>query len=302
MNYLHRSTSPIEKEVGDLIEKEFPSYLTFDLGHLKQLQDGKHWRSDTHPSLEIVGVSCFGLLKSINFIDRNKKRFVRHDPDQRFKSIWMHFGLLFETMSHLMDHLLILHRAAGLEPPTEDKPLSQEELKSAFEKWAKANYEADFKILIESARPITFNPHPKFKDRSLSKFFGGELRKEYLELKRKLHSYRNYYVHKPGVALLRRHGTWLVLRRKNIAMSARWSTMVHHANSPDYKTYFESASSIVEKDLHQTLNLFERIFKSVLIPEYERVAASSVFSEMLHRYSAPARRDLVFQATKTLPS
>lgn len=289
MNHLHRSTSPIEKGVASVVERDFPSYLKFDLDHLRKLQDGKNWRSDTHPSLEIIGVSCFGLLKSINFIERNKNQFIRHDPDQRFKSIWMHFGLLFETMNHLMDHLLIVHQAVGIETLDNIEPLTPEQLQSDFSKWVKEHYSADFKVLIESGRPIQFNPHPKYKDRSLLKFLGDDLLKEYLKLKRKLHSYRNYYVHKPGVALLRRRGTWLVLRRKYITMSARWSTMVLHANSPDHMTYFEDAASVVEKDLRQTLNLFERIFKSVLIPEYKRAASSSRFAAMLQGYSPPLR-------------
>lgn len=278
-----RSGHPIAREVADFIETSFPSYALFDQKHLSELELRGHWRGDTHPSLEVIGVSCFGLLKSLNFINRNYPKLDVPDPDQIFKGIYVHFGLLFETLTQLLHHLHIVQCEVGVRNSVAISELSKDDLVSDFEDWVRKHYPSSFQRFLREGDSVTYYPHARDRNPALSEYLKeARLKTKYKELEGRLKLYRNYYVHQPGVALLRRGGHIIVLCRKHIRLSSRWSVMTPHSND---KEYFTDAKQLVANDLRAVASMFEQIFLLVVIPEYEKAKSAPSFSAVFKGYS-----------------
>lgn len=278
-----RSGHAIAREVADFVESSFPSYVRFDEQHLCDLESHGHWRGDTHPSLEVIGVSCFGLLKSLNFINRNYPKLRVPDPDQVFKGIYFHFGLLFETLGFLLHHLRVVQCEVGIREALAVSEMSRDQLMRDYEQWIHEHYSPSFKRFVREGAPIAYNPHFRDRDTALSEYLKeARIKTAYKDLEGRLKLYRNYYVHQPGVALLGRGGHVLVLRRKHVKLSSRWSVMTRHCNDQEY---FVDAKQLVAEDLKSVAAMFERIFSSVVIPEYEKAKTAEGFARIFRGYS-----------------
>jgi hypothetical protein len=71
MYRLRDSINPIERNCSTLIERSFPNYEIFWNNFLEPLKgDDGNWRNDTFQCLEEIGISQYGVIKSINFKKR----------------------------------------------------------------------------------------------------------------------------------------------------------------------------------------------------------------------------------------
>ena len=88
------SQNPIYIGLMSYLNKHFSNYETFFNSCLIQLIDG-HWRDNMHPIFEQIGMTDYGIIKSLNYIRISICDITVGDPNQTFKNIYFHFGLIF---------------------------------------------------------------------------------------------------------------------------------------------------------------------------------------------------------------
>ncbi len=205
-------------------------------------------------TLVIFAVSTFGLLKGIDFIHGTAQRQFEPFPDHSYKSIWMHFGLLFETMAYILVYLNEIQSLVKMEHVESPRLLS--ELKTTPRRVL------GDKILEEAGLLVS-----------------------YTLCREQVHKYRNQYTHEPGVALMRKDRTspWMALKKDDLIRSADYNFMIKHRGDDEH---FEIATDSVNVHLKETMLVFDRIFEELVIPRFAAVVQQPEFSNLLSASAA----------------
>ena len=102
------SDNPLERDTYIKIVNRFPNFVVVEDQFLFQLKDDKlNWRNDTLVYLEEIGMCQWGILKSLNFINKSKPFLIVGDSDQRVKNIYFHFGLIFDMVANLARNIVM---------------------------------------------------------------------------------------------------------------------------------------------------------------------------------------------------
>ena len=110
-NRLINAAHNIERNMAETIELKFPNFEILWDKYLMPLTGAPidfSLRNDTHPNLEEIAMSHFGVLKSLNYIRISKSKVGPGDPNQTFKNIYFHFGLIFDSVDNLLRNILII--------------------------------------------------------------------------------------------------------------------------------------------------------------------------------------------------
>ena len=105
---LKLSEDPLEKDTYVKMSTQFPLFEKLEIEYLNELKDiNGNWREDTLPNLEEIGMCQYGVLKSINFINKSKLFVIAGDPNQRYKNIYFHFGLIFDIVENMARNIVL---------------------------------------------------------------------------------------------------------------------------------------------------------------------------------------------------
>ncbi len=264
-DYSLETGNGIERNLAPLLREYFPLYNDFRSAYLiplTGLPEDPNWRIDTHPELERIGISSFGILKSINFIFIKKNQIhVSGDPDQTFKNIYFHFGLAIDCVEALARSISIIESELKITNIDKRIKLPFITLILNYVKWAINDYTKSYNEMISNGKPIFY--YPQHDNNFLSIVVKNKsARKSYSRLTKQLKDYRNFFIHNPGVDIFMDTGTRkrYALQKGMVLKSKNWAT-VKELYRID-KTVFIDPTEMVEKDLHSLLSGLNSIWTS----------------------------------------
>ena len=142
---LYTSHVCIEKYMAKIFNEKFLNYEIFWIKYLIPLIgiDGS-WRHDTHPSLEEIGLSQYGILKSLAFIEYSKPKISVGDINQSYKNIYFHFGLIFDTVKNFSRNICIIQNELGISKLKKKLKIPTCKMIYNYRKWILKNYDKKF--------------------------------------------------------------------------------------------------------------------------------------------------------------
>lgn len=259
-----KSPSPIERNIEIMLENSFPQYLIFReiyLIPLRGLPYNPNWRIDTHPLLEQIGVTAYGILKSLNFIEYRKNKVTISDFDQSFKNIYFHFGLIFDCVEFLCRKIVLIEKELGLSKFESKVKQSKEKLLEYFNNWIDKEYEQRFKQMIEQGKPILCYPHGDIN--YLSQIIQNPLKRNYNTFSKGIKDYRNFFIHNPGVDIFidTRSKKLYTVKKEFVYKSKNWANLQLIFEYD--KDQFVDPILIINSDIDQLLDLLNQIWEKM---------------------------------------
>ncbi len=71
------------------------------------------WHPNLNQHLEFIGIAHYTVLKSFCYISSNKESVKINDPDQKYKNILYHYGIINECISKIHYHILSFQTLIG---------------------------------------------------------------------------------------------------------------------------------------------------------------------------------------------
>jgi hypothetical protein len=266
---------PMKRNIDCIIQAQFPKYNIFEQKFLEPLKgnDG-YWRSDTFPNLEEIGMSQYGVFKSLNYINISKNEINAGDPLQHYKNIYFHFGLIFDSIKNLARNICIVGDYLHLIDLNKTHKINKIDLIYKYINWILTEYDNSYKKMTEIGKPIFYYPQ---KDISYIKLLvPNPLRKKYNKFVTSIMDYRNYYIHTPGVDIIIYMGKLHAIKKEYLPQYRHWSKIKDNLHR--YPEHFDDPHQIIQNDLDNTLSLCDSVWSN-LIDHMEKTSKS-------HRYKA----------------
>ncbi|MFX0009057.1 MAG: hypothetical protein ACFE9R_01975 [Candidatus Hermodarchaeota archaeon] len=256
---LKNSQNIIERNTADLVEKYFPNYEVYWIRFLEPLRskDG-NWRNDTLQNLEEIGMSQYGVLKSLNFINLSKSEVIVGDPFQRYKNVYFHFGLIFDSVKNLARNICMVGDLLDIISLKKRMKISKLSLILEYIKWVLKKYNNCYLRMVNLGKPIFYYPH---RDRNfISVLLPKFLRKEYNKFVTNIMNYRNFYIHTPGVDIVITlpNNKQFAIKNEYLYQYRHWSHI--RLSLSENPNHFDDPKIIVEKDLNGTLILLDQVW------------------------------------------
>lgn len=260
------SGNSIEINLAPFLRQYFPEYEGFRSKYLVPLTGyprNKNWRRDTHPDLERIGLTAFGLLKSLNFILIKKENiYVSGHPDQNFKNIYFHFGLAADCLDSFFRSIVIIEAYLKILKLKEKLMIPEEELIKKFTKWVATDYSKRFDEFIQDGKPILY--YPQF-DRSFISLIvkDKEIKSTYLEVVKELKDYRNFFIHNPGVDVFKDtvQDKLFAIKKSEVKRTKNWASLSYLYTVDN--TLFVDPKNMVNEDLARFTQSLNKIWPSV---------------------------------------
>lgn len=256
---LRESDDIIKYEIASLIEKYFPNYERFYNNYIVNFigSDGNR-RTDMHPIFEEIGMADYAILKSLNYIRRTWMYVVTGDPNQTFKNIYFHFGLIFDSVEHMGRNILRLEDE--LKIIDFKKSIKKKISKDILGNWLKNQYEGEIDLYIKTGKPPS---PPKGTKRIMELLLQNELKREYEKFSRNIREYRNMFAHNPSVgiftAFINRISIQLCPKKDKVRDYPLWSDMrLKRQSNPND---FTQPSILINEDFINLLVLLNKIYE-----------------------------------------
>jgi hypothetical protein len=282
--YPFKKGGKINTKFVDFISDNFPSYEPFRerfLYPLTGMPADPSWRHDTFPDLEGIGMSTYGILKSLKFILLNIDKVGVGDPQQTFKNIYFHFGLIIDTVETLcrsvsmcLDYLEIIDIEKRLK-------ISQESLISDFTTWVMKKYPVRFQEMIDYGKPIMY--YPQHDNNYLAMLTTKRERNQYLHFTEEIKQFRNFYNHNPGVDIfINIQSQKRFVAKKDIILKARsWADLIILFERD--KSLFMDPKEMIQNDLTSIANHIENLWGPIT-QKLDEIYGHKDFSGMMHGY------------------
>jgi hypothetical protein len=260
---LRESQNEIERNASKIMEAFFPNYEIFWDKFLEPLKGtDSNWRYDTLHNLEEIGISQYGILKSINFILLSKEEITVGDPLQRFKNIYFHFGLVFDSVENLARNICIVGNLLEIIFPRKVLSLDKATLMNEFEKWVDKDYLKSYEKLTELGKPIFY--YPQGNENFIRLLIQKPLLSHYNIFITNIRIYRNFYIHTPGVDIIRRlyDNKLFAIKKEYLQLYRHWSFI--RTSFDKNIINFDDPKVIVENDLNETLRLLNSVWQSFI--------------------------------------
>jgi hypothetical protein len=216
------------------------------------------WRSDLDRNLELIGTGHYTLLKSLNYVRKNKDLVRMNDPEQRFKNIYFHFGLIVDCIRQISRSILLFKNKLGLINYSDER-LSLDEFAVKILNWFKDNYDTDFTKLTNFGISISIPLQPKTE--YLSLLATKQELKRYNNFKNKILPYRNIHIHNPTIDIFRRSdvvGDHVVKKEK--LKNFRYLSEINQIN----KNELTNPITMTNQDYLECLQVIREIWTIVL--------------------------------------
>lgn len=279
---LRNSSNIIENNCADLFEKYFQNYEEFWNQFLIPLLVGTgNWRNDTIHNLEEIGMSQYGVLKSLNFIILSKSEIIVRDPLQRYKNIYFHFGLIFDSVNNLARNICIVGELLKIIPL--DKRLKRKRISLLlnYMGWINEKYDKSYKRMLEWGIPIYY--YPQYDLNFISILLPKQISKKYKIFERSIKDYRNFYIHTPGVDIIRRttDQRLFAIKKEYLNQYRHWSNI--QISFMKNHIHFENPQIIVEDDLIYTLKILNEVW-TYFIEKMNTITNHPRYSEYSHNF------------------
>jgi hypothetical protein len=187
-------------EFLDTVENQLP-ILKDSWENLDPYTINGRWKRNLDRNLELIGTGHYTLLKSLNYVRKNKDLVHMNDPEQRFRNIYFHFGLIVDCIRQISRSIVLFKNKLGLLEFSEEK-LSADTVTNQILRWYKDNYDSDFDKLENFGITISIPIQPKKE--YLSIISTKQETRKYNLFKNNILPYRNIHIHNPTVDIFRR--------------------------------------------------------------------------------------------------
>lgn len=182
-------------EMVETVEKQLP-ILKEAWENLAPYTFNNRWRPLLDVDLETIGTGHYTLLKSLNYIRKNKDSVRMNDPEQRFKNIYFHFGLIIDCIKQISRSIILFKTKLGLINFQELK-YSIEDIVQITNNWYKNNYETSYNKLVNNGVAIALQLQP-----AKEYIYMLGTKKElnlFSVFKNSIQPYRNVFIHNPAI-------------------------------------------------------------------------------------------------------
>ncbi len=203
-------------DLVNLIDKSIPNfnYGWLEIGRY-MVEDKSRWLSNLNPLLECIGTGHYTILKSLNYIRIAKciSESYLNDPEQRFKNIFFHFGVITDCTNQIARSIVLIESKLKIRSFVE-KRFTEEEIMSTVEKRIGKDYNSRYDKLVKYGTPISVEIQPerdvylKTLD-STNQYIG-----DYRIFRQAIQTYRNTYIHNPTIDVFVYNGKECVFNTK----------------------------------------------------------------------------------------
>jgi len=281
----------IRSEISEDIKNYFPKYIDFfNLVISKFIGNHHNWKEDMHPIFEEIGMTDYAIIKSLNCIRRNYTSVTQGDPNQIFKSVYLHFGLIFDDIEHMSRNILRLKSDFNLLNLPEQLKMDKKNVIDKYSKWFDDKYTLALNEYIQTGKR-TFPPSNMKK--SINIFLKKEpaLKRKYKSISGKIRQYRNIFVHNPRVDIFvythreipleKTYHILLCPKKDTVEKYKLWSDM--RLNYEKNKDDFANPISMIELDYREILSLLNNIYE-YNIQEFKELFKTDMLKKYLVHY------------------
>jgi len=280
---LKNQKNQILKNLADLFDEYFPNYEIFYNNFIYELKGyDNHWRNDTFDYFEELGISDYGILKSLNYIHLVQNKIGVNDPEQKFKNAYFHFGLTFDTIENILKCIIYIKNKLNNDDQS-IKIKSKNELIDKFKKWIDKRYIKEFNKMINlgMSRIYYYPQH----NRDFLKLIveDSEFRGEYDNFIKKIKTYRNYFTHNPCIDVL-----WRASEKKRFVIKRefidkrRTLTDLRLGLNKNVENFVDPRE-LIKMDLIDTLKIINRLWK-YLIDEMNELKQLENYKNLIFNY------------------
>jgi len=287
LNRLRESSDHLERESATKVDTLFPNYEVMESAYLIKIrnEDG-NWRYDTSPQLEEIGMSHYAILKSFNYINISRPQISVGDSNQRYKNIYFHFGLIFDTVENMARNIVLTGSQLRIREFKNKVKKSNKDLLAEFQKYVETRYEKAFSDMIKYGRPIFY--HPQYPINFISILITEkDFKTEYRNFEKSIRDYRNFYIHKPAmdIAINKETSQLFALKKEyiNIDEYRYWSYIRKSIEVQLNPHHFDNPISIVEEDLNRCLSLLNVIY-GYFLKEMEGISKAVGYEALLRNF------------------
>lgn len=284
---LAETRNPRYKELLTLFDEYFPNYQIFYKNFILELIGyDKHWRPDMYEYLEELGISDYGIIKSLYYIKgsisklRDPARNTENNHDQLFKNSYFHFGLLFDTIDNILKCIILINKKLN-ERKDILKKKSKEELIKAFSKWIDKSYDNEFEKLKLGMSRIYYYPQHN-RDFLKEIISDTEFIETYKVFINDIKTYRNYFTHNPCIDIVgsTKYGILVVKREKIQEYRTLTDIRLAIRINPDN---FSHPSNLLQEDLIKSLQILNRLYEFLIAKMYENKNHQD-YNSLIHEY------------------
>ncbi len=234
-------------------------------------------------NLEELGMSQYGILKSLNFINISFPEIRVGDPYQRFKNIYFHFGLIFDSINNFCRNLCIIKEILERKNLIRTPKQSETELLNGFQKWITKKYDKSYDKTIRLWKPMLYYPHSDINYLKILEV-PNPLRRNYNSYVTSIKNYRNFYIHTPGVDIITSYGRLRAIKNEHLNEYRLWSKIKKCLDQNPNHDHFSDPKEIVENDLNETLDHCNSIWEH-LIKHMDEISKHPRYKEISSHYN-----------------
>jgi len=252
-NLLNKGIDYID-EMKDTLEEKIPILLE-SWRNLAQYTSNGRWRKKLDRDLEVIGTGHYTILKSLNFIRRNKEYVKINDPDQKYKNIYYHFGLIIDCIRQISRSILIFEDKLGI-IKFQEKAKTKEEIELQTKGWFDQYYNKLFERLTTYGITISQNIQPENEYISILEPTKNNIKK-YNQFRNSIQQYRNILIHNPSIDIFKRsdlNGVYVV--KKEQLKKYRFLNEIDKININDLINPIEQVNQDYEKCLSAVMEVW----------------------------------------------
>jgi hypothetical protein len=244
------------------IINDFPAFNKYFVDYVIPLTDfdqkpnATNWRNDTYPPLEGIGMACFGMIKSLNYIFININNCLSGDPNQTFKNIYFHFGLCLDNVDNLSRQILLCQQELGLVNLMNALAESDERIENDFLKWKK-KYQKSITNYLEEGKPTVYFP-PLKTDLLKMIILDTNIYSNFKIHSDQLKQFRNLFTHNPSVDLFSNGIESFAISKSEKHLNRYWSDLREFIQKNPAKKI--KPSKMISEDFKNTLSILELIW------------------------------------------
>jgi hypothetical protein len=261
-----------ERDTVALIRQYYPRFEIFEEKFLDQIKDPKSGQWLDVEYLEEIGLSQWGVLKSINYINIVRNKVYPGDSYLRFKNVYFHFGLIADTVAYLARNICFLEEKLGICINSVHEQKTKNELIQDFTKYIENHYDKNYQNYCRDNRPIVYHINSKV-DHIRALVTDESLLKNYNQFFQLVSFYRNYFIHNPSFDIIHTDGREVAVKKESLKNNTNeiqdkfrhWSRIREDLSEKETLKLFTCAKDMIYDDLIEMLKLLNVIWEQFIV-------------------------------------